>query len=174
MRLGPSKSYLCLIPPPPTLPPPSPDDSQAAVTPSHSWSLLQPLSGTCLYVAVHPLCPQFPPVSSSPPNSIAKLGLRILIATTSTSGNSGSYLPHIRIRPVPRNSYIEIKFGVSLTIFFQGPASSRRIPRCAGTLVGISVFIVFRLLVGIIHPRKIAYVTQRGWRTGRKRRASSA
>ncbi|KAF8498336.1 hypothetical protein JB92DRAFT_3084589 [Gautieria morchelliformis] len=49
MRLGPSKSYLCLIPPPPTLPPPSTDESQAPVTPSHSWSLLQPLSGTCIY-----------------------------------------------------------------------------------------------------------------------------
>jgi len=50
MRLGPSKSYLCLIPPAPSLPPPA-EESQAPITPSHSWSLLQPLSGTCLYVS---------------------------------------------------------------------------------------------------------------------------
>ncbi|KAF8522194.1 hypothetical protein BU17DRAFT_87289 [Hysterangium stoloniferum] len=49
MRLGPSRSYLCLIPPAPSLPPPPSDEMNAPVTPTHSWSLLQPLSGTCLY-----------------------------------------------------------------------------------------------------------------------------
>ncbi|KAF8574490.1 hypothetical protein K439DRAFT_1372269 [Ramaria rubella] len=49
MRLGPSKSYVCLIPPAPTLPPPAPEENQTPVTPTHSWSLLQPLSGSCLY-----------------------------------------------------------------------------------------------------------------------------
>ncbi|PCH38090.1 hypothetical protein WOLCODRAFT_161294 [Wolfiporia cocos MD-104 SS10] len=50
MKLGPQVSYLCLIPPPPdentTM---ASEDSQTDVTPVHSWSLLQPLTGTCLY-----------------------------------------------------------------------------------------------------------------------------
>ncbi|EPQ58204.1 hypothetical protein GLOTRDRAFT_126693 [Gloeophyllum trabeum ATCC 11539] len=48
MKIGPHHSYLCYIPPPPANPPPT-EDSQPNVTPVHSWSLLQPLSGTCLY-----------------------------------------------------------------------------------------------------------------------------
>ncbi|PPQ72146.1 hypothetical protein CVT26_006902 [Gymnopilus dilepis] len=50
MRMGPRDSYICLIPKPldnvPTL---QDDDSDADVTPARSWSLLQPLTGTCLY-----------------------------------------------------------------------------------------------------------------------------
>ncbi|GJJ12056.1 hypothetical protein Clacol_006297 [Clathrus columnatus] len=46
LRLG-RKSYLCLIPPPPSFS--SQQEDQTPITPTHSWSLLQPLSGTCLY-----------------------------------------------------------------------------------------------------------------------------
>ncbi|KAG8707247.1 Protein OS-9 [Ceratobasidium sp. 394] len=47
MRLGPGKEYLCLIPPPDagSAPPEDPPPSH----PSKTWSLLQPLSGKCLY-----------------------------------------------------------------------------------------------------------------------------
>lgn len=48
------KSYICLIPPPPTLPPSSPPEDTPPVPPSHTWSLLQPLSDTCLYVSLDP------------------------------------------------------------------------------------------------------------------------
>ncbi|KAG7092340.1 hypothetical protein E1B28_008701 [Marasmius oreades] len=50
MKLGPRDSYLCFIPAPLDLPPPPPevetDDDVATV---NSWSLLQPLTGNCLY-----------------------------------------------------------------------------------------------------------------------------
>ncbi|KAK7467006.1 Protein OS-9 [Stygiomarasmius scandens] len=43
-------SYLCLIPEPLHLPPPPEEvQDESALTPAHSWSLLQPLTGTCLY-----------------------------------------------------------------------------------------------------------------------------
>ncbi|KAI0797888.1 hypothetical protein C8Q75DRAFT_739995 [Abortiporus biennis] len=49
MKLGPKASYLCLIPPPPDVPVTSNDEPSTDVTPVHTWSLLQPLAGTCLY-----------------------------------------------------------------------------------------------------------------------------
>lgn len=50
MKMGPRDSYLCFIPKPLDLPPPPPEEEvDDNVTPAHSWSLLQPLSGTCLY-----------------------------------------------------------------------------------------------------------------------------
>ncbi|KAG5653967.1 hypothetical protein H0H81_008835 [Sphagnurus paluster] len=51
MKISPTDSYLCLIPKPADHTPPVADDPQAdfEFTPSRSWSLLQPLSGTCLY-----------------------------------------------------------------------------------------------------------------------------
>ncbi|KAF5380935.1 hypothetical protein D9615_003883 [Tricholomella constricta] len=51
MKMGSKDSYLCLIPKPASNIPPVPDDdpSDFESTPSRSWSLLQPLSGTCLY-----------------------------------------------------------------------------------------------------------------------------
>lgn len=49
MRLG-SAEYLCLLLPPPDIPAP-PEDSQQAPQPIHTWELLQPLEGTCLYVS---------------------------------------------------------------------------------------------------------------------------
>ncbi|PPQ86866.1 hypothetical protein CVT25_012585 [Psilocybe cyanescens] len=50
MRMGPRDSYICLIPKPlDNTPPLQEDDSDADMTPARSWSLLQPLTGTCLY-----------------------------------------------------------------------------------------------------------------------------
>ncbi|KAG6890458.1 hypothetical protein C0992_001505 [Termitomyces sp. T32_za158] len=51
MKMGPKDSYLCLIPKvDATVQPASSDDpSDFEPVPSRSWSLLQPLSGTCLY-----------------------------------------------------------------------------------------------------------------------------
>ncbi|KAL1944553.1 hypothetical protein VTO73DRAFT_2983 [Trametes versicolor] len=49
MRFGPKSSFVCLIPPPPKEPPPVEDTPTDVATPVHSWSLLQPLSGKCLY-----------------------------------------------------------------------------------------------------------------------------
>lgn len=50
MKMGPRDSYLCLIPKPlDNIPAVQQQDSDADVTPARSWSLLQPLSGTCLY-----------------------------------------------------------------------------------------------------------------------------
>ncbi|KAF8894546.1 hypothetical protein BD779DRAFT_1501670 [Infundibulicybe gibba] len=54
MKMGPRDSYLCLIPKPLDNQPSPPEEQQPDedVTPARSWSLLQPLSGTCLYVGV--------------------------------------------------------------------------------------------------------------------------
>lgn len=50
MKMGPRNSYICLIPEPPDISPSStPDESDSEVSPARSWSLLQPLTGTCLY-----------------------------------------------------------------------------------------------------------------------------
>ncbi|RDB21300.1 Protein OS-9 [Hypsizygus marmoreus] len=50
MKMG-KDAYLCLVPKPVehTPPPPEETESDFDLTPSRSWSLLQPLSGTCLY-----------------------------------------------------------------------------------------------------------------------------
>ncbi|TCD61087.1 Protein OS-9 [Steccherinum ochraceum] len=50
MKFG-RNEYLCLIPPPPEEPAPTPPEESTGdeVRPGHTWSLLQPLSGTCLY-----------------------------------------------------------------------------------------------------------------------------
>ncbi|KAG9125993.1 Protein OS-9 [Ceratobasidium sp. 392] len=49
MRLGPEKEYLCLIPPPDEGSAPYEDPAPPPSHPSKTWSLLQPLSGKCLY-----------------------------------------------------------------------------------------------------------------------------
>ncbi|KAI0705822.1 hypothetical protein BC835DRAFT_1261216 [Cytidiella melzeri] len=50
MKMGPRASFLCLIPPPPPESTPVPaEEPTTDVTPVHSWSLLQPLSESCLY-----------------------------------------------------------------------------------------------------------------------------
>ena len=52
--MGPRDSYICLIPKPlDTVPSFTDDDLDTDVTPARSWSLLQPLTGTCLYVRCH-------------------------------------------------------------------------------------------------------------------------
>lgn len=54
MKMGPRDSYICLIPKPlDTVPSFTDDDLDTDVTPARSWSLLQPLAGTCLYVCCH-------------------------------------------------------------------------------------------------------------------------
>ncbi|TBU35853.1 glucosidase II beta subunit-like protein-domain-containing protein [Dichomitus squalens] len=49
MKLSPKSDFLCLIPPPPQENPVVEEPASEVATPVHSWSLLQPLSGTCLY-----------------------------------------------------------------------------------------------------------------------------
>jgi len=49
MKLGPRDSYLCFVPPPLDQTSAGEEPEEQTVTPAHSWSLLQPLSGTCLY-----------------------------------------------------------------------------------------------------------------------------
>ncbi|KII88615.1 hypothetical protein PLICRDRAFT_698972 [Plicaturopsis crispa FD-325 SS-3] len=48
MKLGPKAAYICFVPPPLETPPEE-EDNDANLTPALGWSLLQPLSGTCLY-----------------------------------------------------------------------------------------------------------------------------
>ena len=50
MKMGPRDTYLCFIPAPIKPDPPPAEETITEVTASHSWSLLQPLDGTCLYV----------------------------------------------------------------------------------------------------------------------------
>jgi len=89
--MGPRDSYICLIPKPlENIPPLEDDDSDADVTPARSWSLLQPLAGTCLYVCL--LAFDFgktalPNANSLLPQSTAKAGSRIRTATTTKSDN---------------------------------------------------------------------------------------
>ncbi|TFK42671.1 hypothetical protein BDQ12DRAFT_676603 [Crucibulum laeve] len=50
MKMGPRDSYICLIPKPlENVPSSQEEEAETEVTPTRSWSLLQPLSGTCLY-----------------------------------------------------------------------------------------------------------------------------
>ncbi|ETW85776.1 hypothetical protein HETIRDRAFT_309786, partial [Heterobasidion irregulare TC 32-1] len=50
MKLGPRDSYLCLIPPSTVEQnSPAPEDSHTEWTPAQGWSLLQPLTGSCIY-----------------------------------------------------------------------------------------------------------------------------
>ncbi|KAI0006085.1 hypothetical protein BJV74DRAFT_792485 [Russula compacta] len=50
MKMGPRDTYLCFTPPSIKQGPPPPEETITEVTASRSWSLLQPLDGTCLYV----------------------------------------------------------------------------------------------------------------------------
>ncbi|KZV71874.1 hypothetical protein PENSPDRAFT_605223 [Peniophora sp. CONT] len=50
MRLGSKDSYLCLVPPPPEYQSTPPQEEEPTeLTALHSWSLLQPLAGSCIY-----------------------------------------------------------------------------------------------------------------------------
>jgi len=84
MKMGPRDSYLCLIPKPlENVPTAQEQDSDVDVTPARSWSLLQPLSGTCLYV-----CPHLSSEYRSPSN------LNSFLDTTASSG-----LVHLLLLP---------------------------------------------------------------------------
>ncbi|KAJ7156062.1 hypothetical protein C8R43DRAFT_422916 [Mycena crocata] len=48
LKMGPG-AYLCLIPKPVEQAPPDDEPDDEPTTPAHSWSLLAPLDGTCLY-----------------------------------------------------------------------------------------------------------------------------
>jgi len=67
MKMGPSHSYLCLVPPEPQISDNNPshlEDSSEEATLIQSWNLLQALSGKCLYVSslrFPPLPPLFCP-----------------------------------------------------------------------------------------------------------------
>lgn len=53
MSLGPKQSYICLVPKPIESPQVLQDDDfNVEINPARSWSLLQPLTGTCLYVCI--------------------------------------------------------------------------------------------------------------------------
>lgn len=54
LKMGPDE-YLCLIPKP-LEPPPPEEEPEDEITPARSWSLLLPLTGTCLYVCDRALC----------------------------------------------------------------------------------------------------------------------
>lgn len=57
MKLSENTQYICLIPPPVEEPVrPADEHKQDESSPAQSWSLLQPLSGSCLYVRVHIAC----------------------------------------------------------------------------------------------------------------------
>ncbi|PFH50662.1 hypothetical protein AMATHDRAFT_144504 [Amanita thiersii Skay4041] len=50
IKMGPRDSYVCLIPKPPdNNPSTAEDEAESEISPARSWSLLQPLTGTCLY-----------------------------------------------------------------------------------------------------------------------------
>jgi hypothetical protein len=96
MKIGPSDSYLCLIPNSTAssmLSPPEEDRPDSEMTPARSWSLLQPLSGTCLYVCdllKHP-----GQIKTYRTKSIARDGLHILIVITMRFASSRKRLLHI-------------------------------------------------------------------------------
>jgi len=87
MKMGPRDTYLCFIPPSIERESPPPEETITEITPSHSWSLLQPLDGTCLYV-----CDVSPPFSgymtADGHLSIAKDGSLTHTATIRMSANS--------------------------------------------------------------------------------------
>ncbi len=87
MKMGPRDTYLCFIPSPIEQDPPPPEETVTEITASHSWSLLQPLDGTCLYVCdLSPSSAAY--MTADFPQSIAKDGLLTPTATTRTFANS--------------------------------------------------------------------------------------
>lgn len=87
MKMGPRDTYLCFIPPSIEQVSPPPEETITEVTPSHSWSLLQPLDGSCLYVRdVSP--PSSGYMTPDGHLSIAKDGSLTHTATIRMSANS--------------------------------------------------------------------------------------
>lgn len=87
MKMGPRDTYLCFIPAPIKQHPPPPEETITEVTASHSWSLLQPLDGTCLYVSDLSLSSSGY-MTAHCPQSTAKDGLLTPTAITRTFANS--------------------------------------------------------------------------------------
>ena len=101
MRMGPKDLYLCLIPKPLDHTPSvaQEDLPELETTPSRSWSLLESLSGTCLYVGPFLVCAKsLHWLIAASIQSIGKDGLRILTAITIKSDSSRK-LPKL---PVPQ------------------------------------------------------------------------
>lgn len=91
MKIGPDTDFLCLIPPAGDTGTTTGDfDGDAAL--QNSWSLLQPLSGKCLYVRSP--YPEAPSDFNSPPVSIDKHGSPTLIVTITKSDNLKNSHPH--------------------------------------------------------------------------------
>jgi hypothetical protein len=85
--MGPRDTYLCFIPAPIKQDPPPAEETITEVTASHSWSLLQPLDGTCIYVCdLSPSSSGY--MTAYCPQSIAKDGLLTPTAITRTFANS--------------------------------------------------------------------------------------
>ena len=100
MKMGPRDTYLCFIPAPIKQDPPTPEETFTEVTASHSWSLLQPLDGTCLYVCdLSPSSSGY--MTADSPQSIAKGGLLTPTAITRTFANSENLSTRIQ-RPQVR------------------------------------------------------------------------
>jgi hypothetical protein len=89
MKMGPVHSYLCFIPPPSEITTPPPPEEATEVTALHSWSLLQPLAGSCIYV--RDTSDPFVRCNTLTPDlcSSDKAGSPTRTATTPTSANSG-------------------------------------------------------------------------------------
>ena len=103
MKMGPRDSYICLIPKPlDTIPSFTDDDLDTDVTPTRSWSLLQPLAGTCLYVCcLLPLESRSTyNLNSSSLHSTVKGGLLTLTATTMKSDNLKKSFPRMPVSQV--------------------------------------------------------------------------
>jgi protein OS-9 len=89
MKMGPRDVYLCFIPPPIEQEPPPPEETITEVTASHSWSLLQPLDGSCLYVC--------------------DVSCLVRVVSPSTAISASPRMVHLRILPqlpcpsIPRN-----------------------------------------------------------------------
>ena len=99
MKMGPHDSYLCLIPKPlDNVPAVQEQDSDADVTPARSWSLLQPLSGPCLYVCPHLSSeyrfPRLILISSLTLYSTTRAGSLTLTATMMKSDSSKRWSLH--------------------------------------------------------------------------------
>jgi hypothetical protein len=95
MKMGPRDTYLCFIQAPIKQDPPPPEEIITEVTASHSWSLLQPLDGTCLYVCnLSPSSSGY--MTADCPQSIAKDGLLTPTAITRTFANSEKFLTRVQ------------------------------------------------------------------------------
>ena len=106
MKLGPKSEYLCLIPRPPQESPVVEEPATEVATPVHSSSLLQPLSGTCLYVSVR-LQYELERRRQSPDYSTAKGGSHTLTVIIPMPGSFTSC--------TTSTSLLQVTFGRALS-----------------------------------------------------------